>query len=273
MIGEYRFFQEFFDGQIVKEDTQGYKLFKIMLVSLVSAIGLFLWFSGLCSLAEFLLLELGIFWNVYSNIDKKISLLLCVAVSILYFYFAAGYEIYSNALIYVATYIPLQMMALSKDYSEGSFVQIKKKITDYNKILFVMFFVLLFVTLSLFNFGVNGEFTLFDGLSASLLVCSAVLRNERYFEYYVFRIFALILSLILWVMVAVDAGFVGTLAIIAMYLSYLVFDIVTFLYQSQTYVNQIMLQEEKLSKLANQQIINDKLESYKNTETLKEKKN
>ena len=41
MIGEYRFFQEFFDGQIIQEETDSYKMFKIVLFSLFSALGLF----------------------------------------------------------------------------------------------------------------------------------------------------------------------------------------------------------------------------------------
>lgn len=266
MIGEYKFFQEFFDGQIVKEESDRYKLFKLLLFSCFSAAGLFLVLAEFCNWTEFILLELGMFWNIYSNIDKKISLLLCVAVSLLYFFFAANFEVYSNGLIYIAAYIPLQMMALSKDYSEGSFVQLKKKISDYNKILFIMFFVGLLVVLSLFNYGVNGKFTLYDGIAAALLVCSAVLRNERYFEYYVFRIFALVMSLILWIMVAAEFGTTGTLCIIFMYLSYLIFDVVTFFYQSQTYVNQYMLQEEWQTKMENEKIISHKLKKYKSKE-------
>ena len=76
MIGEYRFFQEFFDGQIVKEETERYKLFKIMLFSIFSAFGLFCVFAGFCGVVEFVLLELGMLWNIYSNIDKKISIFL-----------------------------------------------------------------------------------------------------------------------------------------------------------------------------------------------------
>lgn len=270
MIGEYRFFQEFFDGQIVKEESERYKLFKIVLFSCFSAVGLFLVFADFCNWASFILLELGMLWNVYSSIDKKISFLLCVAVSLLYFYFAANAEIYSNGLIYVAAYIPLQMMALSKDYSEGSFVQIKKKISDYNKILFIMFFVGLLVVLSLFNFGVNGDFSIIDGLSASLLVCSAVLRNERYFEYYVFRIFALLVTLILWIMVAIETELMGVQCIVCMYVAYLIYDVVTFFYQSQTYVNEYMLQEEKMTNIANQQLMEEKLKKYNETKKVVE---
>lgn len=262
MINDYRFFQEFFDGQIVKEESDRYKLFKIMLISCFSAAGLFMVFAGFCNWASFILLELGMIWNIYSNIDKKISLLLCVAVALLYFYFAANADIFSNGLIYVAAYIPLQMMALSKDYSEGSFVQIRKKINDYNKVLFIMFFVGLLVVLSLFNYGVNGDYSIIDGLSASLLVCSAVLRNERYFEYYVFRIFALLVTTILWVMVAVEAGVIGSACIVCMYLSYLIFDVVTLFYQSKTYVNEYMIQEEFVASIQNQKIVEEKIKKY-----------
>ncbi len=269
MIGEYRFFQDFYDGQIVKAETEKYKLFKILLVSCFSAVGLFLVLAGFCNWAEFILLELGMLWNIYSNIDKKISLVLCVAVAILYFFFATNLQVYSNALIYIACYIPLQLMALTKDYSEGSFVQIRKKITDYNKILFVLFFVTITVILSLFSFGVNGEYPILDGFSASLLVCSALLRNERYFEYYIFRIFALIFTIFLWIAIAEKFGTVGSLCIICMYASYLIFDIVTYFYQHNTYVNQYMIQEEKFNKLINQQIMQEKLEIYQKVEESK----
>ena len=128
MIGEYRFFHEFFDGQVVKKESDKYKLFKIMLFSCFSAIGLFFVFAGFSNWVGFVLLELGMLWNIYSNIDKKVSLILCVLVGVLYFVFALKYQVYSNALIYIGCYIPLQLMALSKDYSEGSFVQIRKKV-------------------------------------------------------------------------------------------------------------------------------------------------
>ena len=71
MIGEYRFFQEFFDGQIVQEETDNYKMLKIILFSVFSAVGLFLVFVGICNVAELLLLELGMIWNIYSGINRK----------------------------------------------------------------------------------------------------------------------------------------------------------------------------------------------------------
>ena len=86
MIGEYRFFQEFFDGQIVQEESEKYKLFKILLFSCFSALGLFFVFIDICNVAEFLLLELGMLWNIYSGLDKKWSVFLGVCVGFLYFF-------------------------------------------------------------------------------------------------------------------------------------------------------------------------------------------
>lgn len=265
MIEEHRFFHDFFDGQIVGEESEKYKLFKVMLVSCFSALGLFLVFSGVCSWTVFALLEVGMIWNVYSNIKDNISFFLCIFVAVFYFYFAVQMKVYANGLIYIAAYIPLQMMAISKDYSEGSFVQIKKKITDYNKVLFVMFFVALFVTLSLFNFGVAGRYSIYDGLSASLLVCSAVLRNERYFEYYVFRIFALVMTISLWIILLVRYGNYELIAIVLMYGSYLIFDVVTYFYQNKTYINQYMIEVEKHKKREEEKVIKSKLKAYKET--------
>jgi hypothetical protein len=269
MIGEYRFFHYFYDGQIVKSETEKYKLFKLVLVSVFSALGLFFVFAGLCNWAGFVLLELGMFWNIYSAIDKRMSLLLSVLVGVCCFFFAVYYQLYSNALIYVGCYIPLQLIALSKDYSEGSFVQIRKRITIYNKIIFIIFFVELMLGLYVFNFTVDGKYPILDALSAALLVCSALLRNERYFEYYVFRIFALIATISLWVVASCNVELIGGIGIICMYLSYLIFDVVTYFYQHNTYVNQYMIQEEKHNQILDQQLMQEKLEMFQKVEEAK----
>lgn len=262
MIGEYRFFQDFYDGQIVKPETEKYKLFKLLLVSCFSALGLFFVLAGFCGWAVFYLMIVGMIWNIYSELNKRLSLICCVFVGVVYFVFATKYQVYSNALIYVGCYIPLQLMALSKDYCEGSFVQIRKRITDYNKILFTMFFVALAVTLSLFSYAVDGEYSILDGMSASLLVCSALLRNERYYEYYLFRIFALIFTIILWILVGYKFGILESICIIFMYLSYLIYDVVTFFYQHKTYLNQYMVQELEYNKMINAQLVEEKLGIY-----------
>ncbi len=269
MIGEYRFFQEFFDGQIVQEESEKYKLFKILLFSCFSAAGLFFVFIELCNIAEFLLLELGLIWNIYSKLDNKISIFLGVCVGLLYFFFASNFALYSNCLVYIACYIPLQLIATTKDYSEGNFIQIKKKITDYNRILFFMFMIALFIFFWLFDASSGADFVVFDALTATLLVCSAILRNERYAEYYVFRIVALASSILLWILVIMEYGSLGTLAIILMYSAYLIYDVVTYFVQHATYVNEYMIQVEKYEKIQDQLEIQEKLETYNKSKETK----
>lgn len=262
MIGEYRFFQEFFDGQIIKEDTDGYKMFKVLLFSFASVIGLFLVLAGFCNAAEFLLLELGMIWNFYTKLDKKVGVALGVFVALLYVFFASNFAIYANAFIYIACYIPLQLIATTKDYSEGDFVQIRKHITDYNRILFLLFFLSVFVVLSLFAYNLGSRFLMFDTITATMLVCSALLRNERYCEYYTMRILALLASIGLWIVIAFEYGTIGTLAIILMYSAYLIHDVVTYLFQNQTYVNEYMIQVEKYQKIEEQLLVQEKMKVY-----------
>lgn len=262
VIGEYRFFQDFFDGQIVKGESERFKLFKVLLFSIVSTIGLFLTFMGVFGYAELILLMLGIIWNVFSGLGKKVSYLISIVVALIYAFFCINFRIYANALIYLACYIPLQLIATTKDYEDGDFVQIKKRITDYNKILLVLFFITLFVVMLFFDILTGSRFIVFDGISATLLVCSALLRNERYFEYYIFRFFALFATILLWVLVLVEYSNTSAVAIIMMYASYLIFDIVSLIVENKTYINEYMIQQEKYQKIEDQLMVTEKLKVY-----------
>jgi len=272
MIGEYRFFQEFFDGQIVKEDSEKYKMFKILLLSCFSVVGLFFVFMEVCNVAEFVLLELGMIWNFYTRLDRKIAVVFAVFVGMIYCLFASNFAVFSNCLVYVACYIPLQLIASSRDYSDGDFVQIRKHITEWNKILFYIFVACLLMFFVLFDMSTGARFVVFDALSATLLLCSAVLRNERYVEYYIFRIFALISSLLLWFLVYFEYGATGVLAIILMYSAYLIYDVVTYFVQNKTYVNEYMIQVEKHQKIQDQLLVQEKLKVYYKTKNLEEEK-
>ena len=272
MIGDYRFFQEFFDGQIVKPYGDKYNMFKRLLISCFSVLGLFFVFIGLCNVAEFILLELGMIWNFYTRLDKKISIALALCVGLIYCFFAANFAIFSNCLVYLSCYIPLQLIATSRDYSEGDFIQIKKHINEWNKILFYIFVTCLLVFFILFDVNTGARFIVFDALSATFLLCSAVLRNERYVEYYVFRIFALVSSILLWILVFLEYGATGVLAVLLMYTAYLIFDVVTYFVQQGTYINQYMIQVEKHQHIQDQLLVQEKLKVYNKTKKAENKK-
>ena len=127
MENQKKFFHDYFDGQIIKEDSEKYKLFKLMLTSIVALFGMFCWLSGFCATAYFVLLVLGMIWNFYIKIESKMAIVFCVLVSAIYFVIASNYRLYSSAMIYMGFYIPFQMFATTKKYYGGSFVQIKKE--------------------------------------------------------------------------------------------------------------------------------------------------
>lgn len=269
MIGDKRFFQEFFDGQIVKPETKAFKLFKILLVSIVSVAGLLLFMLKVCGWPELLLLITGLIWNVFTSLDKKLSIPLSIVVALLHFFIAAKFKLYAIAFIYIAVYLPLQLIATSKDYSEGNFVQIKKKIADINMIVFYLIVIAMFEVLALIDTNIGANLVVFDSLSATLLVCSAILRNERYSEYYAMRIFAIIASILLWVLVLMNYSVGTAVVLIMLYASYLVYDLVNCIVQHKTYLNQYMLQVKKHDQIENKPLIQKKLVAYKKSKPAK----
>lgn len=263
MINQKKFFYDFFDGQIVKPEGNRYKMFKLMLTSLVSLFGLFCWLAGFCSPVVFLLLELGMIWNFYVKFNSKISVIFCVFVSSIYFVLACHFRFYANAVIHIGFYIPFQLIASTKTYYGGSFVQLKKEMTDKFQVIYIILAVFLSVILYMLDIAHGARFAIVDAISAGCLVASALLRNERYNDYYYYRSFALILSMMLWTMGAVEYWNFELVVVAVLYLSYLIFDVVTNVVHKNTYENEYMKICEEYKKLEEEKIVNKKLKTYK----------
>ena len=258
-----KFFCDYFDGQIIKEESNKYKMFKLMLTSLVSLFGLFCWLSGFCAPAYFVLLVLGMVWNFYVNLESKWAIAFCVFVSAIYFVIACNFRLYSNAVVYIGFYIPFQMFATTKTYYGGSFVQIKKEMEEVHQVIYIILAVLLSVIFYMFNLGVGARFAILDASTAGLLVATALLRNERYNDYYYFRMFALVLSIMLWLIAALEYKNFELVIIAVMYFAYLIFDVVTNVVQKNTYENEYMHLKEEYLEIENKLKVEQKMKAYK----------
>ena len=263
MENRKKFFYDYFDGQIIKEEGTKYKLFKLMLTSLVSLFGLFCWLAGFCATAYFVVLVLGMIWNFYVKLDSKMAIVLCVLVSSIYFVIASNFRLYSNAVIYIGFYIPFQIFATTKKYYGGTFIQIKKEMLDLHQIVYITLSVFLSVIFYMFNLGIGGRFALLDAVGAGLLVATALLRNERYNDYYYFRVIALLLSITLWMVAAYEYRNFELVIIAVMYLSYLIFDLVTNVVQKNTYENEYMHLREEYLEIENKTKVEAKIKAYK----------
>lgn len=263
MSAKKGFVYDFFDGQIVREESDRYKMFKVMLVSLVSTFAVFMYLAGFCNLAELVIVEVGMIWNFYTKLNSKLGVLFCIFVSVIYFVISCNFYVYSNAFVYIAFYIPFQLFASTKDYASGDFVQVKKKMSDWHEVVYILMAISLSIVFYMFNLAMGSMFATLDALSAGCLVAAALLRNERYSDYYTFRFLALTLSIFLWVSIAVEYGDPGVYLLVAMYGSYLIFDAVNCLIQKTTYVNQYMKAVERYHEIENQKVIDEKIKAYK----------
>ncbi len=265
MINQKKFFYDYFDGQIVKPEGEKYKMFKLLITSFVSLFGLFCWLAGFCSPVVFILLELGMLWNFYVKFNSITSVVFCVLVSSIYFVLACNFRFYANAITYLGFYIPFQMIATTKEYYGGTFVQLKKEMTDKFQVLYIILAVFLSAVLYMIDIANGARFAILDAASAGCLVASALLRNERYNDYYYYRAFALILSMFLWGYGAYEYWNFELVVVAVMYLSYLVFDLVTNVVHKYTYENEYMKICEEYKKQEDEKVIAKKLKAYKNT--------
>lgn len=263
MVNQKNFFYDYFDGQIIKEEPTKYKMFKLMLVSLVSFFGLFCTIAKFCSPAVLLLLVFGMIWNFYLKIDNKLSIAFCIVVSSIYFVLACNFRFYANALVYIGFYIPFQMFATTRTYFGGSFVQIKKELNDRNQIISIITAVFMSVVFYMFDLGLGARFIILDAVSSGCLVASAILRNERYNDYYYYRSIALVFSIILWVIGAVEYQNFDLVIVAVMYLAYLIFDVVTNLVQKHTYENEYMQICAEYERQEKEKEAQEKLKIYK----------
>ena len=265
MNNQKKFFYDFFDGQIVKPEGNKYKMFKLMLMTLVSLFGLFSWLAGFCSPVVFVLLELGMIWNFYVKFNSITSVAFCVVVSSIYFVLACNFRFYANAIVYLGFYIPFQMIATTKEYYGGTFVQLKKQMTDKFQVMYIVLAVFLSTVLYMLDIAHAARFAILDAVSAGCLVASALLRNERYNDYYYYRTVALILSMMLWALGAYEYWSFDLVVVAVLYLSYLVFDLVTNVVHKNTYENEYMKICEEYQRQENEKVIEKKLKAYKNS--------
>ena len=144
-------------------------------------------------------------------------------------------------------------------------MQLKKEMTDKFQVVYIILAVFLASVLYMMDIAHGARFAILDAVSAGCLVASALLRNERYNDYYYYRAFALILSMILWSLGAYEYWNFDLVVVAVLYLSYLVFDVVTNVVQKYTYENEYMKICEEYKKQEDEKMITKKLKAYKNS--------
>ena len=81
--------------------------------------------------------------------------------------------------------------------------------------------------------------------------------------------FALVLSIMLWAMAAVEYWNFELVIVAVMYVSYLIYDVVTNVFQKNTYENEYMHLKEEYLEIENKLKVEQKIKEYKKSRKTK----
>lgn len=221
MVNEYRFFYNFVDKKPKYLASEEFKIFKLLIVSLFSVIGLFFALSNFCSVFFFILFELSIIHLAYFDENSLLGLFLIFFISSLWVYVCVVFSVFANGFTHLSFIVPLSLVSASK--SKQNYIQIKKRITYCNAHLFLIFEVLLFLFIYFSDYSMGARFIIFDSLTACLLVGLQVLKTERYFEFYFFAIFTYSLEFIFWLVIYFEFNNLSALLIMLLQVFNLIF--------------------------------------------------
>lgn len=224
-------------GQLPNTHKDKLMFFKIMLASVAMFIVLFLTLAKFESYIGIVVLILGIVWNLFLPLNSIYSVLFSVLMGSVYAYICANSGLFANAFLYLAYYVPMQFMAYNS--LNQDFILQKKKLSEKESIFIFGFYIVFCIFLFLFSYSISGIYlSLIDAGTATLLAISALLRNLRTHEFYLFRFISLIASILMWAIVASASNvFGGVYSIVVMYSLYLIYDFISMIYDKKYYVD------------------------------------
>jgi len=238
---------------------------RFIVTTLFALAGLTLYLLNFINFPAFALIILGALWNFFVDINSILAFLLCLAVCLIYSMFAIINGVYISAFLYIFFYVPMQFTVCvvygkEKDMSIKKDKKLGAEASYYICIIMVLAFMVLFAI------ALNEEYQILpflDALVACLLGLSAYLQSFMFREYYWVRFVALALAIVLWIMVAITIGVsVGALAMILLYLMYLILDIISMVFWFKT--NEVYDKEavEEIDEEGNKSLVKEKVEEY-----------
>jgi len=228
MSKEYKFLYKLNDNFNININVDNIKLMiKIIIYYTMTFFGVFLVFINYCKFSYFVLLELGLILNLFFKSRKNITLFLNIIFSLLYFRICKKYNIYATSLIYLIFNIMFCIIATIK--KDNRFIQYNKRVTYYNYMLIVNIGTNSLLFLSIIDYILAGKFIILDCFCAIFLLFSIVLKEERYFDYYIFKIITSFLMICLWISAYIEFTSNSIVMFIMLYTSILIYNICVFL--------------------------------------------
>ncbi len=258
---------EVFETKEFKVNKMSPKLFnyKLYATSFFCLLALTLYLLNFLHFPALCLILFGALWNFFVDINTFLAFVLSILVGLLFSMLAIIDGLYVNAILYTLYYIPLQFIVWITNPKERDMSIKKDKKLSLNTIYYIcIVFVLAFSVGFAIAININNEILLlFDAIAACMLGLSAFLQSYMYREYYVVRIVAVAMSIILWAVVYnVHVFSMGAIGMIILYSMYLVVDILSYIFwikSSEAYDKEAV---EELSEDGKKKLVQQKVEEY-----------
>lgn len=246
---------------------------RLTLSAFFVAVGLALYFAKLINIAGVCLIFAGIFWNFFTTINTLVSFIMSIVVGVIYALFAVNEGLYVNAFLYTMFYIGMQMSMWLLYTGQGS-----EGIIEYRSLrgLHIYRLVLAFLLSVMICFAMavvtpGEKFLFFDVAVACALGLSAYLESLRYREYFVVRPIALALAIALFAYIAATRGAsTGVIAILVLYSSYLVLDIVKIVGYALEKQDTAVVDRQRQQMELGKEKLGQRIEEYNSLEKQKE---
>gem|GEM_PF-6853670 len=173
-----------------------------------------------------LMLVVGLLSLCLNNLNKWLDLLFALIWSAAYAYFSYLNGLFAQAAVVSTAYLVINILSLFKNSKTSSIVEPKKRMKGYQKWAVVIFCAGAIAGsyfLSRIFYGMH--LNLLDAICAAILAVSLYVQLNKFQIYFIMRLVAMILAIILWVVKGLVYDFsAGCASIILMFVAFLLFD-------------------------------------------------
>ncbi len=252
------------DEQLPFTYSDKFVMLKVLISAIFCAVGLFFVLSGQDNILGLIVLVLGALWNIFLPLNNFYSLAISIMIGIVYAIVCINIGLVANAFLYLVYYVPMQYYACHRLVCTD--IVHSRVLSTKQSVLFMFYYVLFFIGVYMFSTSYTTSYLcLLDALSATMLAFSALLRNLRTADYFIIRLIALLLSILLWALISSASAFYpGALCVVIMYTMYFVYDCALHIYQKRHLKTMLKEQLTQVVSDTRQKLLAIKKQKYRN---------
>ena len=227
MEKEIRFFYTLENNNDFIIKKENIWIIRTIIIYTISFFNVILLFNKEYKFVYFLLIEIGLIINLFSNnnfILFNFKNIFSIIFSLIYF----KYCINGLGFYYLSFNIFFNILSYSK--GKNNSIQINKKVTFYNYMLVINWCLLLYFYIFIIANSIKDNNLVFETIISIILFIMNLLKIERYFDTYYLKLISNLMLIILWLNIYTKFNTVNSIMIVIYYMSILTYEIVDYIY-------------------------------------------